>query len=122
MNYLIIAAHPDDEILGCGGSMASWSKLGHNVHVLIMAEGSTSRNDKRDRKRLTGQCKRVYKTMETGRWLTLDDIAAEAKAPQASVSAQIRHLRKPKFGSHIIDKRHNNNGLFEYRLRPREER
>lgn len=79
-------------------------------------------NDKRDRKRLTGQCKRVYKTMETGRWLTLDDIAAEAKAPQASVSAQIRHLRKPKFGSHIIDKRHNNNGLFEYRLRPREER
>ena len=78
-------------------------------------------NDKRDRKRLTGQCKRVYKTMETGRWLTLDSIAAEAKAPQASVSAQIRHLRKEKFGSHTIDKRHNDNGLFEYRLQPRGE-
>tara|TARA_Y100000310_G_scaffold286517_1_gene310752 strand:+ start:287 stop:445 length:159 start_codon:yes stop_codon:yes gene_type:complete len=37
---LIIAAHPDDEVLGCGGSMAKWSKDGSEVHVLIMAEGA----------------------------------------------------------------------------------
>ncbi len=48
MKYLIIAAHPDDEILGCGGSMAKWSREGHDVHVLIMAEGATSRDLQRD--------------------------------------------------------------------------
>jgi len=42
MNILIIAAHPDDEVLGCGGSMAKWAKVGNDVHVLIMAEGATS--------------------------------------------------------------------------------
>ena len=50
MTYLIIAAHPDDEVLGCGGSMAKWAKIGHEVHVLIMAEGATSRDKYRDRK------------------------------------------------------------------------
>ena len=47
MKYLIITAHPDDEVLGCGGSIAKWSKNGYEVHVLIMAEGITSREKKR---------------------------------------------------------------------------
>ena len=29
MNIIIIAAHPDDEVLGCGGSIAKWAKDGH---------------------------------------------------------------------------------------------
>ena len=49
MKYLIIAAHPDDEILGCGGSIAKWTHEGNDVHILIMAEGATSRDFKRDR-------------------------------------------------------------------------
>ena len=49
MKYLVIAAHPDDEVLGCGGSIAKWVKNGHEVHVLIMAEGATSRDKHRDR-------------------------------------------------------------------------
>ena len=40
---LIVAAHPDDEILGCGGTMAWFVKLGWNVRVYIVAEGVTSR-------------------------------------------------------------------------------
>tara|TARA_Y100000591_G_scaffold125211_1_gene107042 strand:+ start:21572 stop:22297 length:726 start_codon:yes stop_codon:yes gene_type:complete len=50
MNILIIAAHPDDEVLGCGGSMAKWSKNGNEVHILIMAEGVTSRDKQRNRR------------------------------------------------------------------------
>jgi len=49
MKYIIIAAHPDDEVLGCGGSIAKWSKDSSEVHVLIMAEGATSRDKSRDR-------------------------------------------------------------------------
>lgn len=43
-NILVVAAHPDDEILGCGGTMARHARSGDRVHVLILAEGLTSRN------------------------------------------------------------------------------
>ncbi len=48
---LVIAAHPDDEILGCGATMAKHVKHGDEVHVLILAEGLTSRDVKRDRQK-----------------------------------------------------------------------
>ena len=48
MSILILAAHPDDEVLGCGASIAKWSKAGIPVNIVIMAEGATSRDDKRD--------------------------------------------------------------------------
>jgi len=42
---LIVAAHPDDEILGCGGTAARLSKEGHIVYTLILGEGVTSRGN-----------------------------------------------------------------------------
>jgi len=44
----IIAAHPDDEILGCGATMAKHIQAGDEVSVLIMAEGITSRDVQRN--------------------------------------------------------------------------
>ncbi|MFD1446457.1 PIG-L deacetylase family protein [Oceanobacillus profundus] len=49
MNILVIAAHPDDEILGCGATMAKHVKNGDQVYVAILAEGITSRDQTRDR-------------------------------------------------------------------------
>jgi N-acetylglucosamine malate deacetylase 1 len=40
---LIVAAHPDDEVLGCGGTIARFSSAGADVHVLILADGESSR-------------------------------------------------------------------------------
>ncbi len=45
---LVIAAHPDDEVLGCGGTMARLTSEGNNVFTLILGEGVTSRDRKRD--------------------------------------------------------------------------
>lgn len=42
-SVLVVAAHPDDEVLGCGGSIARWAKEGRDVYVLILADGVTSR-------------------------------------------------------------------------------
>lgn len=40
---LVVAAHPDDEVLGCGGTLARHAENGDKVHVLILADGETSR-------------------------------------------------------------------------------
>jgi len=39
---LVISAHPDDEVLGMGGTIAKYSALGYEVAVLIVTDGSTS--------------------------------------------------------------------------------
>jgi LmbE family N-acetylglucosaminyl deacetylase len=42
-SILVVAAHPDDEILGCGGTMARLAREGHEVRIAILAEGMSSR-------------------------------------------------------------------------------
>ena len=39
---LVIAAHPDDEVLGVGGTIAKYVKKGCQVDLLIVTDGSTS--------------------------------------------------------------------------------
>jgi len=43
MTILTIAAHPDDEVLGCGGAMARAAAKGDDVYICILGEGITSR-------------------------------------------------------------------------------
>ena len=44
---LIVVAHPDDEVLGCFGTVARLIKEGYIAYTLILGEGKTSRNDTR---------------------------------------------------------------------------
>ncbi len=41
--YLIVVAHPDDDILGCGGTIKKLTKLKKKVKVVFLAEGSSCR-------------------------------------------------------------------------------
>ncbi len=45
---MIVAAHPDDEVLGCGGTIARLADEGHAVFIAILGEGVTSRYDRRE--------------------------------------------------------------------------
>ncbi len=45
MNVLVVAAHPDDEVLGAGATIARLSEEGHDVHALILGEGAMSREN-----------------------------------------------------------------------------
>ncbi len=42
-SILVLAAHPDDEVLGCGGTIAKWVDVGARVHVAFLADGVYSR-------------------------------------------------------------------------------
>lgn len=92
-----------------------------------------------DAKRLSTQQDRLRVFMlqnsATNRWLTLAEIRSGlesrwiAKFPEASISAQLRHLRKIAFGSHRLEKRRRGTaaaGIYEYLLsepeRPRPSR
>lgn len=72
-----------------------------------------------DRDRLTGQLKRIVDVTKDGEWRTLEEIAEATHDPEASISAQLRHLRKPRFGSHTVLKRRRGDpksGTWEMKL------
>lgn len=69
----------------------------------------------RDCTRLSDQLSRVYDCIRSGAWMTLEEIATASEAPAPSVSAQLRHLRKKRFGEHIIEKRYEGDGLYRYK-------
>jgi hypothetical protein len=75
----------------------------------------------RDGQRLGRQLAAVSNLMADGQWRTLSEIAEavrgeSGRASEASCSARLRDLRKPKFGAHTVDRRNAGDGLWEYRV------
>ena len=63
---------------------------------------------------------------ECGSWLTLRELSLMTQFGEASISAQLRHLRKPRYGSFVIEKKvrkdevvrdEERGAIWEYRLR-----
>ena len=44
MKVLVVAAHPDDEVLGMGGTIKKLTKSGNDVKIIFMATGITLNN------------------------------------------------------------------------------
>jgi hypothetical protein len=75
----------------------------------------------RDDIRLTGQLMRIWNLVCDGGLWTISRIAKLTGDPENSVQAQLRHLRKARFGAHTVDKvRVGNKGgnLWAYRVTP----
>ena len=71
---------------------------------------------KRDKDRLAAQLQLVRRCMADGRWRTLAQIETLTEAPQASISARLRDLRKPKFGGYLVERQYVKDGIWEYRV------
>jgi len=67
--------------------------------------------------RIDSQMRRVLDAMIEGYWTSLDELARITNDPESSLSAQLRHLRKSRFGGWIVEKRRRNGkGTWEYRV------
>ena len=78
-----------------------------------------------DAVRLTTQKEALRAYLLTDRdWRTLAEIAAYTGFPEASISAQLRHIKRETIGLHTYQKRRRNGGhggTWEYQLCTREE-
>jgi|SRR5690242_1485333 hypothetical protein len=73
-------------------------------------------------------CDVMLSASQCDTWLTLDELAMLTHYPPASISAQLRHLRKQEFGGYEVEKRQRFAGsilrgedfgtVWEYRLQP----
>src|SRR5688572_20716591 len=112
----------------CTESYCSPIWMTQGLRVLTMHRDSSTPQDvgfrdgatyvhTRDARRLAGQHARVVAFMKDGGWHTLSEIAEATGDPEASVSARLRDLRKPRFGSYVVEREYVERGLFRYRLR-----
>jgi len=72
----------------------------------------------RDDARLARQYARIFDLMKDGKWRSLYDIWYLTGDPESSISAQLRHMRKRRFGAHTVNRRYvdSMDGLYEYQL------
>ena len=73
---------------------------------------------KRDHSRLNTQSKRIFECMKDKKWRTLSEIAQLTGDPEASISAQLRHLTKKRHGGHTKNRSYAGNGLYIYQIIP----
>lgn len=70
--------------------------------------------------RLFPQAADVWSAMHDGRWYSLQALHEKTGYPTQSISARIRDFRKPRFGSHRVDKQRYglHRGTWVYKLVP----
>lgn len=60
---LVVAAHPDDEILGAGGTLIRHINQGDVIHFLILSDGETSRTNVSNVQKRRSQAEKVAKSI-----------------------------------------------------------
>lgn len=86
------------------------------MHTLALQFDGQTYEHERDGSRLAEQTRAVFSVMKDGQFRTLSLLAQMTGAPEASVSARLRDLRKPRFGGHTVNRQYLGNGLFQYQL------
>ncbi|HVY65919.1 MAG TPA: hypothetical protein VHH11_13945 [Gammaproteobacteria bacterium] len=93
--------------------------MSRQLELGYRADGETF-DGELDGVRLGAQMARVRALLLDGRWRTLAEIAVATGDPEASVSARVRDLRKPRFGGYDVQRRRRPGlearGVWEYRL------
>ena len=60
-NILVVASHPDDEVLGCGGTLHKLKKEGAKISALFLSDGESSRKHPNIQKLINDRKKQAIK-------------------------------------------------------------
>ena len=106
-SILVIAAHPDDEALGCGGTIARHAEEGAKVQVLFVADGVSSRGEEkgiserydaaREACRILGVCEPFFLNLPDNRLdsIPLLEVVQKIEEHLASCDPQIIYTHHP---------------------------
>jgi LmbE family N-acetylglucosaminyl deacetylase len=74
MRILVFAAHPDDEVLGMGGTIALHASRGDKVRIVCVTDGSSSQypGDEETRRRKEDEAKRAAAELGVSDYVHLD--------------------------------------------------
>lgn len=90
---MVIAPHPDDEILGCGGTMSRLAAAGCEITVVLMTRGTPPRFDVRDIETVQAEAKAAHARIGVTRLYWLDFPAAELdRIPHADINRELGTL------------------------------
>lgn len=94
-DVLVVVAHPDDEVLGCGATLARLTSAGHRVRVLMAADGERGRPGATDDMVAARQdcARRAAQVMDTEppEFLDLPDQALET-VPRIELTRRIESM------------------------------
>ena len=102
MNILILAAHPDDESVGMGGTIKKLSKK-NNIHLCVLTEGvSAQYNDKKMILERRNACKKSGKILGISNYTFLDfpDMKLDS-IPHLEINRELEKIIK-KFNPKIV--------------------
>lgn len=110
---LVVAAHPDDEVLGAGGAIARHAQVGEEVSILFLADGISSRHSDGDheealsRRRSSALVAADILGANTPRFLDLPDNRLDSIAMLTLAQAVEREIERvrPKviYTHHAVD-------------------
>lgn len=101
-NILVLAAHPDDEMLGCGGALQYYKSIGYTTFTCIVTDGSSSQypDNQKLLKQKKQECSRANKFLGVEEIFFLDFPDMQlATIPQIKLNdsiAQIASKVKPE--------------------------
>ena len=95
MKILVIAPHPDDEVLGCGGIISKYAAAGHDVYVAIITKGAEPLFSKQDNIIDEKEAKAAHKLLGVKETFWLDFPAAMLESvPRYQLNSQIGKIIK----------------------------
>jgi len=93
LTRLVLAPHPDDEVLGCGGAMARWAGAGHSVQVALVTRGRPPLYAEAEEARCRAEALAAHGRLGVARTWHLDLPAAELdRVPHRELNARVAEL------------------------------
>lgn len=89
-NILVVAPHPDDEVLGCGGMTKKYSDKGYQVYILVVTRGTPKLYSEKQIKNVRAEARKAHQILGVKETIFLDYYAPELdRVSLADISGSI---------------------------------